>query len=178
VVADVTSHEIELPPLGAESSRHVGKAPRERHFGDVTMSKKCQVCGQTKTVDHFRRDAFRRDGLDRQCRECRRVYDRKRYHGWLKDDPGWKSKRGKAVRRYRESSHGAVVTAAHQKLKQAIRAGDVSRPERCSRCDADCTPEGHHPDYNMPLKVVWLCVPCHATTHREMRGRQKEVAHG
>jgi hypothetical protein len=39
-------------------------------------------------------------------------------------------------------------------------------PEPCRRCGKPET-QKHHPDYDRPLEVEWLCVPCHQTLHRE-----------
>ena len=36
--------------------------------------KRCPRCGETKSVDGFSRNRSRRDGLNSQCKECRRAY--------------------------------------------------------------------------------------------------------
>lgn len=44
----------------------------------------------------------------------------------------------------------------------------VSRPLTCEQCGAGGQIDGHHPNYSMPLAVVWLCVKCHSKAHKQM----------
>ena len=37
------------------------------------MNKVCRRCGETKGVDHFTKDAKRKDGLQSWCRECKAI---------------------------------------------------------------------------------------------------------
>ena len=55
---------------------------------------------------------------------------------------------------------------AHWKLRQAVRSGKILRPTKCSKCGKRCRPHGHHPNYDKPLEVKWLCVGCHKFEHR------------
>lgn len=32
----------------------------------------------------------------------------------------------------------------------------------------------YHEDHERPMDVVWLCQPCHAARHREIRGAAKK----
>lgn len=57
---------------------------------------------------------------------------------------------------------------------QRQRARDVARvakrrgyliPQPCADCGAPHT-EMHHPDYDKPLEVIWLCRPHHLARHR------------
>ncbi|OFX03899.1 MAG: hypothetical protein A3E78_07400 [Alphaproteobacteria bacterium RIFCSPHIGHO2_12_FULL_63_12] len=43
------------------------------------------------------------------------------------------------------------------------------KPEPCASCSAPKA-EMHHPDYDLPLDVVWLCRSCHLELHRRERG--------
>jgi hypothetical protein len=47
----------------------------------------------------------------------------------------------------------------------ALRSGTLKRPDHCSECGRECTPDGHHMDYSKPLLVVWLCRDCHQKHH-------------
>jgi len=51
---------------------------------------------------------------------------------------------------------------ARQALNRAVRSGRITKPTNCSRCGEDRKITGHHPDYNKPLEVEWLCYECHA----------------
>ena len=33
--------------------------------------------------------------------------------------------------------------------------------------------ERHHPDYDLPLLIVWLCKPCHAIADKQRRALGK-----
>src|SRR5262245_23612303 len=52
---------------------------------------------------------------------------------------------------------------ARKALRYAVRRGYISRGD-CERCGVP-NAQGHHPDYSMPLDVVWLCRTCHDEEH-------------
>lgn len=81
-----------------------------------------------------------------------------------------KTERGKeAVRRqckrYREK-YPEKVCARHL-INNSVASGKTERPNHCTVCFKECTPEGHHEDYTKPLEVVWLCSQCHNNVHNE-----------
>ena len=45
-------------------------------------------------------------------------------------------------------------------------------PEACERC-GELKVEKHHPDYTKPLKVEWLCRPCHLELHAKLKADQR-----
>lgn len=52
---------------------------------------------------------------------------------------------------------------AQTALGNAVRDGRVLK-EQCYVC-GEAKVEGHHPDYDRPLDVVWLCTKHHKLTH-------------
>lgn len=58
---------------------------------------------------------------------------------------------------------------AHQKVRYAVEKGRLIVPEVCSECgkhagyakDGRRLLQAHHDDYDRPLDVRWLCIPCH-----------------
>ena len=58
---------------------------------------------------------------------------------------------------------------ARRAVREAIKRGELVRPDTCQACKktlpirGDGRPQiqGHHPDYNRPLFVEWLCASCH-----------------
>ncbi len=56
---------------------------------------------------------------------------------------------------------------AYYIFNTALCQGTIKRPVNCEVCGkADYRIEGHHNDYREPLKVHWLCYPCHDYVHR------------
>ena len=47
-----------------------------------------------------------------------------------------------------------------------LRRGKLQRMP-CVQC-GDIKSQMHHPDYNKPLLVVWMCRPCHLKLHKDM----------
>ena len=99
---------------------------------------------------------------------------------WLKtrDDPDWKNKRKNWAKEYRahhQEKHRLDSARQREKfpdeikaksmVNHAIRDGKLNRSP-CEVCGAEPA-QGHHDDYNHPLKVRWLCQSCHAKWHRE-----------
>jgi hypothetical protein len=70
---------------------------------------------------------------------------------------------------------------ARKMARNAMAAGKITKPSSCSRCG--CIPrqselDGHHPDYDRPLDIVWLCSNCHVNEHypnRAGKPRQKDT---
>lgn len=60
----------------------------------------------------------------------------------------------------------AIRRQAHLKVRSAIREGALV-PEPCFVCGAKA--EAHHPDYDAPLAVSWLCPPHHKQAHALMK---------
>jgi ribosomal protein S27AE len=64
---------------------------------------------------------------------------------------------------------------ARKAVSDAVRRGSLVK-EPCERCGA-ATAEAHHADYAQPLKVRWLCKPCHDEEHRRLN-RESRVGRG
>lgn len=65
---------------------------------------------------------------------------------------------------------------AHDKMEKAVLRGKLINPGICSACkngdrfkDGRTSVQGHHDDYNAPLKVRWLCQGCHHEWHKHNR---------
>lgn len=96
----------------------------------------------------------------------------------------WLKRRGVKMRpkiRFGESNRFYRGGKTHSKRAQhvvemALKKGIISRPDRCQECGGMTEfkngrhgLEGHHDDYNKPLKVRWLCRVCHHKWHEQNR---------
>lgn len=68
------------------------------------------------------------------------------------------------MERYR--SKRPYVRKAALIVLDAVRKGELVRPDRCESCHAEKKLEAHHDDYSRPLDVRWLCRLCHKGWHR------------
>ena len=146
------------------------------------MTHTCRVCGATEATAEFY------SGVTARCKECHkravrenraanvekyRQYDAARF----REDPRVKARH----RRYQSTEEGKAAMqrarqkwagkdprrrAAHVILNNAVRRGKLDKPKACTQCGATGRIEGHHPDYDFPLHVVWLCAPCHHKAHK------------
>lgn len=62
-------------------------------------------------------------------------------------------------------ARNADKVRAHKALASAIRRGEVRRG-RCVVCGSFRV-DGHHPSYDAPLSVIWLCRRHHQALHRD-----------
>lgn len=60
---------------------------------------------------------------------------------------------------------------AHNALRSAIKAGLIER-QPCVECGKPET-DAHHPHYDRPIAVVWLCRKHHIAAHRLPDGNSK-----
>ena len=142
--------------------------------------KKCSCCNEEKPRDAFQARKASKDGLTSSCKACLKARDAKRY-------PKERERRAELSKRYARSekgkaSHKASVEkwrtlnanrrAAHTILNNALRKGTVCR-HACFVCGGNA--EAHHPDYDRPLDVVWLCSRHHKEAHKLTRGDEVRV---
>jgi excisionase family DNA binding protein len=63
-----------------------------------------------------------------------------------------------------------AAKSAHRAVRLAVQAGELTRPQTCTRCgSAHRAIHGHHEDYSRPLDVIWLCTSCHRLEHAQAR---------
>jgi hypothetical protein len=79
---------------------------------------------------------------------------------WKKNNPTAVSLMGK-----RHQARNPEKAYARMMFATAVECGKLIRPTKCSQCNQECRPEGHHPDYSKPLEVIWLCRQCHFAAH-------------
>ena len=61
---------------------------------------------------------------------------------------------------------------ARSRLKSAVKAGKIIRPNICDYINGSAVSckgriEAHHPDYNKPFEVIWLCKADHVYIHHK-----------
>lgn len=149
--------------------------------------KQCSRCQKAKPLSEFWKDSGQKDGRAVWCRECSLEYRRE----WRKNNlekaraTDRKNKRDEVKRKGRQhfrdtynewyannADHKRQYEAerrkknkkkkwAQNKLNKAVQRGEIVRPSTCSQCGEQKRVDGHHPDYNKPYDVVWLCRSCH-----------------
>ena len=122
-------------------------------------TKQCCKCQQIKPLT-----AFRRRGGDRpeqqvqsHCKGCGKLIHRE----WRADNPE-RNRVHDQARHLRDPRKRRARNDTHN----AMRKGEIVRPAACSDCSIPCVPEAHHPDYDRPDLIDWLCRRCHMALHR------------
>ena len=133
--------------------------------------KSCSCCGISQSIDSFQVRAASHDGRTASCKKCLRDRDCARY-------PGEREHRIKGMKAYQQTARGKQIAiasrvrhmlrdpkqyAAHVRTGNAIRDGRIVK-QPCAVCERTDV-EGHHPDYDAPLDVVWLCLGHHKELH-------------
>jgi hypothetical protein len=153
--------------------------------------KNCKTCKKLLSVENFYSHKAMKDGRLNICKDCtcKRVkkhrvenieaiqsYDRKR---------GKTKQRRDAVKKYQEENRAMFneikrawrlvnkhKVKAQYKARMAWLKGLINK-KPCEVC-GETEVEGHHPNYDEPLNVIWLCTKHHAELHAEIRQKQRE----
>src|SRR3954470_24496497 len=81
----------------------------------------------------------------------------------------WKKYHMEHIRQWRKK-HGTTKDSIRRKVDRAVRNGTIVKiPCKCGRTDV----QAHHPDYRSPLRIIWVCPPCHAVLDRAEGRRYK-----
>ena len=122
------------------------------------MEKICSKCKQEKPVSDFYK--HKRDGYQSRCKPCHREGNRE-----YRRKPEVKERVNSYMREYHRRPEVRVKRVARIFLGTAVRYGKIHR-EPCVMCDKE-QGQGHHPDYDQPLLIVWLCPKCHQSLHNQ-----------
>lgn len=132
----------------------------------TTSLKTCFKCNEEKPVEDFYRHPKMADGRVNKCKDCNKKDVRENRYKRVDYYREYDKKRGsRQDKAYRDSYKERFPEKykAHYLLTNAVRDGRMIR-EACEKCGGQDT-HGHHDDYSKPLKVRWLCPPCHAEEH-------------
>lgn len=148
--------------------------------------KTCRICKVNKPDEDYYIHPKASCGRDSKCKECAKAivhaarirnadyykaFDRARANNpnrvsaraaYTKTEDG---KQAHARARKKYYSLHPERRSANLAVSQAVRDG-VLKKQPCFVC-GETVVEGHHPDYDKPLAVVWLCVQHHKQLHRE-----------
>ena len=146
------------------------------------LMKTCKKCNQEKPYAEFNKSRMRKDGYHSQCRECRNKYDRAQWHKHKEKRLEYKDEYRKEnkeqikecsqnyyqanrakISEKRQEPHKQRKLVAQRKVSNAIRKGELAR-SACWYC-GEPNADAHHPDYDQPLSVVWLCRKHHFQAH-------------
>lgn len=132
--------------------------------------KTCFKCLQSLPLEAFYKHSDMADGHLGKCKECtksdvkkHRVENIKRireYDKMRSSMPHRIKKQAIITKEYREKFPHRK--AANNALNNAVRDGRVKKLP-CFVCGEKAV--AHHPDYDRPLDVVWLCQPHHKQAH-------------
>lgn len=138
------------------------------------VSRACDWCGQPYLA--IANDLKRGKGFvcSRPCAAARSGGRKSPVDQSGSNNPNWKGgislgSHARYTKPFKQANPEKV--AAHDAVREAVRAGRLTRPAACSACDTPCKPQAHHDDYSKPLEVRWLCVGCHVRLHHQ--GRRK-----
>ncbi len=151
----------------------------------AATKKKCTKCKIEKLLAEFCKRAASKDHLSYWCRTCKVKYQQSpvgkeghdrgnaRYRQThaaeiieYRQAPAYKETQSRNSANYSEKFPERIK--AVQILNHAVATGEIIRPLICESCNEKKFVEGHHPDYDKPLEVDWLCVLCHRKLHKEL----------
>lgn len=128
---------------------------------------KCKECikfdvrsNRAKNIAHYRK--FDKD----RSMKPHRVAARREY---IQTEAG-KAARRKAVVNHREKYPNEYK--AKILFGNSLRSGKIIKIANCQQCGNE-SQEAHHDDYNHPLDVRWLCIPCHKEWHKHNTAKNR-----
>jgi len=162
-----------------ELKKYPNKTEEDRFYCNYNLElKRCRVCGEVKSIKDFYK--IKKDsgwGLEYRCKRCNAIHSKEYYQG-----QGHKIKKELNKRYYennkkeinqktmereikkRKTEEGRIKYNAHQLVTYHKRVNNITQ-QPCEICGKLPT-HAHHPDYNKPLEVKWVCRTCHGKIHR------------
>jgi hypothetical protein len=109
----------------------------------------CRICVAKRTAK------YRRDNPERVAIIAKRKYNK------LKLNPDFARRRLEQKRKHYSSEINRASKFVHYQLRK-------NKPEFCFACKERPAEDAHHPDYQRPDYVQWLCKRCHMRLHHSV----------
>lgn len=149
----------------------------------------CSKCKKEKRVEDFYKDKRRKSGIYSACKKCHneyfsgnkypKEYYRKAWVKWWnklseKDRKKWRKLNSTSQKKWRQNNPNYFKNyfkVGNNKKKRDVRNLTNRRIKAKSPCEVcgNKVAEKHHPDYNKPLEVVWLCRQHHIDLHIKIK---------
>ena len=137
--------------------------------------KQCFKCGVEKPLNEFYKHKEMADGHLNKCKQCTKS-DAHSYQNGINREKYLQYQRQKPVtewsagcsKRWKEKH--PERRAAQIAVGNAVRDGRLV-PLPCFECGKKA--EAHHPNYDAPLDVIWLCPTHHKQAHALINGASK-----
>ena len=149
-------------------------------------TKICGKCKHKKPISEFYK--HKRDGFQSECKDCKRerariynrkperreynrqFYDRLKEQGYFKEyqqKPEVKRRRADQMKQYQQDPRLRIRHLARWYARRMVENGTLKQ-QPCALCGNENS-QKHHPDYNEPLLIVWLCAGCHRALHKNAK---------
>lgn len=134
--------------------------------------KQCFKCGVAKPLDEFYKHKEMADGHLNKCKFCTKS-DAHSYQNGINREKYLQYQRQKPITEWSSGSSKRADTKHPERkkaraiLRNAVLRGDVVK-HPCFECGAKA--EAHHPNYDAPLDVIWLCPTHHKQAHALING--------
>lgn len=134
------------------------------------LFKTCFKCLENKQIDDFYKHSSMGDGRLNKCKECtkkdctkHRVENIEYYRSYDRTRASQPKRRAKTIEVCKKwKSQFPNRRKAQILLGNAVKNKHIEK-QPCFICGGNA--EAHHPDYDSPLDVIWLCPAHHKQTH-------------
>ena len=137
------------------------------------MKKQCFKCGRILDIEDFYKHKAMKDGHLGKCKDCAKkdTLTRARLHSdkikayekVRSQTEKRKANRRFYVKKYRQEH--PERTRINTAVERAIRKGVIVKPNNCCICGEETKLYAHHPNYNEPFNVIFVCQSCHKKIH-------------
>jgi hypothetical protein len=135
------------------------------------LFKNCFKCLKNKSLDNFYKHAQMLDGHLNKCKECTKADTIKNRLDKIDYYRSYDMARASAPHRKtmavevndKWKAQFPNRRKAQNLLSSAVKLQKIQKLP-CIVCGVEKT-EAHHPDYDRPLDVIWMCPPHHKQTH-------------
>ena len=112
----------------------------------------------------------------KECTKCRTIKELREFNTRPDSPNGYRSecKQCQYAAQYKREKENRYKVSAKNKARIATEKGLLKRPNYCMCCHKIKKLDRHHPNYDEPYYVLWICRKCHTEIH-SIKGSYKKT---